>query len=397
METVKACYVSREMLSMPIEGNHIAARRLIAAAEGAGIEPYILTIETGKEHPSVPRNWEVIGSGTIPSSDLFGPRVILALNDLFKLVGLSIKAKSSDCQLVHVLNVSKEAYLLVHSLVRVKKPLLTHFFHSSYTLNDDIFMIRNLALRAGMYGRAANNHALTVNMSLHRFLVDELGARPENVHFAPCPIDTDTFRPLESKEDLRKKYGLPQDSLIIAYVGSLSPARGLFDIIRAFPDILSHVPEALLYVSYPKRAGEEDHEKHLYSLCGDLQQRGKIVLDGPSKSVQEIYSLVDVVALPFVRPYWVDPPLILLEAMSSGAVVVATPVGAMAEVLRDHDNAYVIKPGDPSALAETIVEVLEDPGAARRVALSARGTVVRDYSYDAVGKRLLTIYDSILN
>lgn len=44
-----------------------------------------------------------------------------------------------------------------------------------------------------------------------------------------------------------------------------------------------------------------------------------------------------------------------------------------------------------------MVEALEDTGASSRIAQRARETVVRDYSYDAVGKRLLKIYDSVLN
>jgi len=384
------------MLTLPIEGNHVASRRIIAAAEEAGIKSYVLTVETEKGLRA-PRNWEVVNSRTAPSSDLLGPRTLLALDDLLTSISLSVKAKSSDCQLIHVLNISKEAYVTAHNLMHVNKPLLVHFFHSQYTLNDDVFMIRNLAMRAGLYGRSKKNYILTTNRSLQRFLINELGAHPENVHFAPYPINTDLFKPLESREDLREKYGLPEDKLIIAYVGSLSPARGLTDLIKAFPKILSHIPEALLYVSYPRREGEKEHERRVHSLSGDLSRRGKIVLDGPSGNVQEIYSFADIVALPFVRPYWVDPPLILLEAMSSGAVLVSTPIGAMAEVLRDHENAYVAKAGDPSALADKIIEALDNPGESEKIAQRARETIVHTYSYGVVGERLLRIYDSILN
>ena len=120
------------------------------------------------------------------------------------------------------------------------------------------------------------------------------------------------------------------------------------------------------------------------------------MIDAPSPTVQDLYNLADIVALPFTRPYWVDPPLVLLEAMSSGAVVVSTPVGALAEVLKDHENALLATPGNASSLANAIVEILENSKLALKLARKARETVVSNYSYQTVGKNLLSVYNSIL-
>lgn len=393
---VKVCFVSREMISPPVEGNHIASRRFIEAAEGAGIETRILTVEQDKKQ-NIPPNWNVVNTVLKPSAnDAFLPRVTLAVNDMLTAVRLSSLVKSSDCPLVHVLNVSKEAYLLAHSLLRNKKLLLMHFFHSAHTLNDDIFAIRNLAFRAGLYGRIMDNHVLTINLSLAKFLVEKTGVRPENVHYVPYPINTSTFRPRNNKEKTREKYNLPSDCPIVAYVGSLSPARGLSYLIKSFKQVLSSHPRTLLYISYPRREGERIYEQQLRELVCSLEYRDNIVIDAPSPTVQDLYNLADIVALPFTRPYWVDPPLVLLEAMSSGAVVVSTHVGALDEVLRDHENALVVNPENTSSLANAIIEILDNPNLALKLARKARETIIRNYSYQVVGKNLLKVYASIL-
>jgi glycosyltransferase involved in cell wall biosynthesis len=114
---------------------------------------------------------------------------------------------------------------------------------------------------------------------------------------------------------------------------------------------------------------------------------------GPSENIEEIYNLADVVVLPFQRPYWVDPPLVLLEAMSSGAVVVTTSVGAISDVVRNRENAVVVKTGSREDLADAIVGILESPNESMKMARKARETILRDYSYEAVGKKLLDLYE----
>ena len=40
-------------------------------------------------------------------------------------------------------------------------------------------------------------------------------------------------------------------------------------------------------------------------------------IKGPYKKIEDIYNLSDMVVLPFKRPYWFDPPLTILEAISN--------------------------------------------------------------------------------
>ena len=386
------------MLSPPIEGHHVASKRMVEAAIRAGIDAQVMTVEPDAKTVGTPKNWAVANLKRKSQSYVrFLPSFFSAVDELLALLNIASRVKFSKCDLIHVLNVTKEAYVIAHKLMRVKKPLLLHFYHSPYVLTDDVFLIRNIALRFGLYGRVLDNYALTVNISLYKFLVERLGVHPERVQYAPYPVDTDTFKPLNAKEDLREKHGLPSDRPVVAYVGSLHPARGLSVLIRSFRNVLSRFPQALLYISHPQHKNEEAYEMHLHELIQNLNLQKNVHIVGPSTHIEEIYNLADVVVLPFQRPYWVDPPLVLLEAMSSGAAVVTTSVGAINEVIRNHENAVLTKPRDPEILAEAIIELLENPYKSIKIAQRARETIVQDYSYKVVGKKLLKIYDFVLD
>ena len=385
------------MLSPPIEGHHVASKRMIEAAIRAGIDARVMTIERDAKIVGNPQNWAVVNfKKKSRRYGRFSPSVFSAVDELRASLSISSSAKFSNCDLIHVLNVTKEVYVFAHKLMRVKKPLLLHFYHSPYVLTDDVFLVRNMALRFGLFGRVLDNYVLTTNVSMSRFMVERLGVDPERVQYVPYPVDTDTFKPLKAREDLREKYGLPLDRPVLAYVGSLHPARGLSVLIRSFRKVLSRFPQALLYISHPHHKSEKAYKMHLELMQNPNLQKN-VYIAGPSAHIEEIYNLADVIVLPFQRPYWVDPPLVLLEAMSCGVAVVTTPVGAINEVIRNHENAVLTGPTNPEFLAEAIIELIENPRTSIKIAKRARETIVKDYSYKVVGKKLTKIYDFVLD
>jgi len=382
------------MLLPPAEGYHVASRRIIEATTNAGINTQVVTVEPNAKAAKNNKNWTVVSS-KMGSRSL--PAVFSGIDDLLTSVDIASRVRFSDCNLVHVLNVTKEAYAIVHNLLRVKKPLLVHFYHSPEVLSDDIFLMRNLAFKVGLHGRLLNSHVLTVNSSMYKFFVEKLSVDPERVHYAPYPINTNEFKPLNEKETLRIKHNLPLRRFIVAYVGSLQPARGVPDLVRAFRLVSDNFPEALLLICHPQRNEERNFENLIRKQIQTLKLSEKVIIRGLTSEIDEIYNAADVITLPLTRPYWVDPPLVLLEAMSCGSAVITTPVGAISEVAHDHKNALLAEPGNPQILAQAIVELIQNPRESRRIARKARETIIQKYAYEAVAKNLLKIYNFVLD
>jgi glycosyltransferase involved in cell wall biosynthesis len=84
----------------------------------------------------------------------------------------------------------------------------------------------------------------------------------------------------------------------------------------------------------------------------------------------------------FVLPCVVTPhggrdvtPNALLEAMAMRRAVVATPVGAIPELVDDGVNGILVPPGDAAALADALERLLADPPLRQRLGDAARGKV----------------------
>ena len=65
-------------------------------------------------------------------------------------------------------------------------------------------------------------------------------------------------------------------------------------------------------------------------------------------------------------------PIAILEAMARGLAIVATPVGAVPEILEDGENALLVPPGDAAALADAIATLIDDVPARLRLGARAR-------------------------
>ncbi|MCX8082790.1 MAG: glycosyltransferase family 4 protein [bacterium] len=86
-------------------------------------------------------------------------------------------------------------------------------------------------------------------------------------------------------------------------------------------------------------------------------------------------------------------PCVLLEALCCGLSVVATKVGGVPEIIND-TNGILVEPDNPEALAKAMLYMLDNPEKYNRQKISYEAR--NKYSYEVVGKRIVSVYEKIL-
>jgi phosphatidylinositol alpha-mannosyltransferase len=86
--------------------------------------------------------------------------------------------------------------------------------------------------------------------------------------------------------------------------------------------------------------------------------------------------------------------VVLIEAMSAGAGVVASDLGAFRRVLDEGRLGTLFAVGDPADLARAVVERLRDTAGTAALAQAAAGVVGR-YDWSAVTARVLAVYETV--
>lgn len=176
---------------------------------------------------------------------------------------------------------------------------------------------------------------------------------PGGVDLTPCAI---------SREEARRRLGLPLDERVAVTVARLSPEKNLLMLIRAFARTHGKLNAHLLIVG-------DGHERAvLEAEVANLGLGAAVTLLGVRSDIAEILAASDVFLLSSKREAL---PLAVLEAMAAALPVVATKVGDLAMIVKGGETGLLVPPGDECEFANAVFELLSDTSRARE--FGARG------------------------
>jgi glycosyltransferase involved in cell wall biosynthesis len=84
-----------------------------------------------------------------------------------------------------------------------------------------------------------------------------------------------------------------------------------------------------------------------------------------------------------------------IEAAAAGCTVIASAHGGLPEIITDGETGRLVAPGDPVALAQAAVELLDDPGLSERLGAAAAADVRRRFSPSRLLDEIHDLYDSV--
>jgi glycosyltransferase involved in cell wall biosynthesis len=212
---------------------------------------------------------------------------------------------------------------------------------------------------------------------------------------APHGVDHARFTPLEpapgSDRAILEASGVPLDRPLVAFVGTLEPRKGVASLIAAFDRVADAHRDVVLVLCGQIGWGLKATEEAL----GRARHGDRILRPGylPDAAVSALLRQATAVAYPALEEGFGLPAL---EALACGAPLVTTEGTAMAEMAQG--AAHLVPPGDVSALAETLEEVVEGgrgaPDARRRHALGV--AVAARFTWSASVSRHLEAYEVAL-
>jgi glycosyltransferase involved in cell wall biosynthesis len=131
------------------------------------------------------------------------------------------------------------------------------------------------------------------------------------------------------------------------------------------------------------------------SLRASISQMGledDVMLVGLVRDAAAIYAASDLVVHPALHPEGFGRTM--AEAQLAGVPVIATGIGAACELIDDGQSGLLVPPGDPSALAEAVRRVLENPILAERLRSGGLATSGR-YRPEAHAAAMESVYRTV--
>ena len=174
------------------------------------------------------------------------------------------------------------------------------------------------------------------------------------------------------------------------YVGRLSSEKGVSDLLHAWVSVIARATRrAKLSV-----IGEGPQAEELRALTANLVLGHTVEFCGYRSDIAAELAKADLFVLP---SYAEGNSNAILEAMSASLPIVATRVGGASLQLGDLADRFLVPPGDREALAEAIIELIDDEALRVRIGAEMRKRIETLFAIDRIAAVYEEAYRLILS
>ncbi|MBI3456139.1 MAG: glycosyltransferase family 4 protein [Candidatus Rokubacteria bacterium] len=167
----------------------------------------------------------------------------------------------------------------------------------------------------------------------------------------------------------------------------LHPVKDHRSLLLAFRRVLDACPQARLHV-----VGAGWLEPELRALAAELGIDKAIEFAGFQRDMAQVYRKLDILVHPVIEEAF---GFVVVEAMARGIPVVCTPRGIAREIIVDGVNGRLVPVGDPPALADALIGLIESPDLRARLGAAGRESVRGRFSYEATARAYEAVYREV--
>jgi glycosyltransferase involved in cell wall biosynthesis len=178
------------------------------------------------------------------------------------------------------------------------------------------------------------------------------------------------------RDEARQQLGLGAEEIVVGNVANLFLRKGQSYLLEAAHRLREMVPLVRFVL-----IGSGDQEESLRGQAEKLGVADLVRFVGRLPDAYRMLPAFDIFCLPSI---YEGMPVALLEAMALSLPVVATNVGGVPEIVREGMTGLLVPPANSTALADALLQLLEDENRRQVMGEAAFRTVLEKYSIDKV-------------
>jgi glycosyltransferase involved in cell wall biosynthesis len=213
--------------------------------------------------------------------------------------------------------------------------------------------------------------------------VEALGVPSDRITILPMPLSAERFA---------GGYTGVRDPTRLLFVGRLVERKGAEYALRALAALRKAGRQVRLTI-----CGEGPERGRLEALARELGVADASEFTGalPHDAVAELYRTSAVLVMPAVTDWKGEQEgfgMVLVEAMASGLPVVSTQSGGIADVIRDGRSGLLVAERDPTALADAVARLLDDPHLAESLITAAAADLDARFAPESIARAFEAVY-----
>jgi glycosyltransferase involved in cell wall biosynthesis len=239
------------------------------------------------------------------------------------------------------------------------------------------------------WGARHSDLVVAVSPSLRDFLVNCARIPEQRIITVVNGVDDARFAPGPRSGVLRRRFGIPDDTLLIGCVARFRPVKNHALLIDAVARVRATLPNVRLVL-----VGDGPLRTEMEEQAQRLGLADAVIFAGTVMDPTPVYRDLDAFALTSVSE---GTSISILEALASGTPVIATAVGNNPMLLAHGACGELVPSGNVDALASALHRVLTDPDYRASMAKAAREHVLEVFSLSAMIDAYERLYRQICN
>jgi len=230
---------------------------------------------------------------------------------------------------------------------------------------------------------------------LERNVLETCPVMPDKITVIPGGIRLDDYiRSNDSRERIRKEWGIDSTCVVIGCVSRIDEQKGLMDVVNAFSMLSKNDPQLrLVFVGEPT-VGEPAFAEKLHRQIGELKISREIIFAGYRADIPRVLSAFDLFILP---SYEESFGYVFIEAMAAGLPVIATNAGGVPEIVEDGTTGILVSPRNQSEIFKAMEKLTRDEILRLKFGRAGRRRVEMYFLESKIIERIEGEYNSLLN
>lgn len=292
-----------------------------------------------------------------------------------------IRTQNIDCILVQHL---RDLPHLRLALLGLPLPKVIGFSHTFVAVSKKDFY------HAWLYKILYRLVALTPSHAEN--LLQHVAVEKRQMAIIPNSVDTHKFSPSRKSETIRKAFDPSGTSCLIGLVGRLDKAKGQGLLLDAGKILREKgFKDFKLILVGEETLNEPGILQSLKSFTKNNHLDDQVIFTGYRDDIPDIMASLDVIVMASDAETF---GRVIIEAMASGTVVVATRAGGVIDIIADGNDGCLFTPRNPQELAERLEFLIQNPASRTKLANAALEKIHRTYSNSLVQQEILALVNS---
>ena len=263
----------------------------------------------------------------------------------------------------------------IHSLERGRRSGL---FNDGQMMLDQI---ENLLIQESWHTIVCSQYMQSICHFSFIFPNDKMTIIPNGVRFNDFSIELSS----KEKQIHHKKYA-QENEQIVGYIGRLVPEKGVNVLLGAVTNVLKAKPNTKFVI-----AGEGWHRNELEGISKELQIEDKVLFTGylSEEDFLPYFNVTDILVVPSTyEPFGI----VALEGMATRTPIIVSDVGGLSEIVDHKWTGFKVPPDNSDAMAEAIIELLENNDLRKRIIKNAEEKLTHVYDWTIIADQTIKIY-----